>query len=75
MCLKTIIFNNSIISWNSSKQKTVSLSSTEAEYIALTNAVKEAVWLKQLLEELGRKQIEVNIFCDSNSTISLANNP
>ncbi len=68
-------YNNCTISWNSAKQKTVSLSSTEAEYIALASAVKEAVWLKQLLEELGRNQEEMNIFCDNKSTICLANNP
>ncbi len=48
--------NNCTISWNSAKQKTVSLSFTEAGYIALTSAVKEAVLLKQFLDELGRKQ-------------------
>ena len=41
----------------------------------LTSAVKEAVWLKQLLIELGRNQEKINIYCDNNSTICLANNP
>jgi len=57
---------NCTISWNSSKQKTVSLSSTEAEYKALTSAVKEAVWLKQLFVELSRKSEKINIYCDNN---------
>ncbi len=57
------------------KKKTVSLSSTEAEYIALTSAVKEAVWLKQLLVELSRKSEKFNIYCDNKSTICVANNP
>ena len=45
--------NNCIFRWNSAKQKTVSLSTTEAEYIALTTAIKEALWLNQLLKELN----------------------
>ncbi len=68
-------YNNCTISLNSAKQKTVSLSSTEAEFIALARAVKEAVWLKQLLVELSRKSEKINIYCDNNSTICLANNP
>jgi hypothetical protein len=62
------------VSWNSSKQKTVALSSTEAEYVALTNAIKEGVWLKQLLSELG-SQDKMTILCDNKSTICLTNNP
>lgn len=41
------------ISWCSKRQATVALSSTEAEYIALTLAAKEATWLRLLLTELG----------------------
>jgi hypothetical protein len=62
------------VSWNSSKQKTVALSSTEAEYVALTNAIKEGVWLKQLLSELG-SQDKMTILCDNKSTICLTNYP
>lgn len=40
-------------SWCSKRQSTVALSSTEAEYIALTLAAKEATWLRLLLTELG----------------------
>ena len=41
------------ISWRSSLQKVVALSTTEAEYTALSVAVKEGVWLKRFAEELG----------------------
>ena len=41
------------ISWKSSLQSVVALSTTEAEYIALTEAVKEAIWLRGLVTELG----------------------
>jgi len=52
----------------------VALSSTEAEYMALTEAAKEAVWLLGLMNELGFKQDSVNIHCDSKSAIALARN-
>jgi hypothetical protein len=67
--------NNCIITWNSAKQKTVSLSSTEAEYIALTTAIKEALWLNQLLKELNRGLTEIKMMCDNKSTICLSKNP
>lgn len=41
------------VSWRSKRQSTVALTSTEAEYIALTLAAKEATWLRLLLTELG----------------------
>ncbi len=44
------------VSWCSKRQSTVALSSTEAEYIALTLAAKEATWLRPLLTELGLLQ-------------------
>jgi hypothetical protein len=43
------------IGWSSRKQEVVALSSTEAEYIAMTVAAQEAAWLKMLLEEIGEK--------------------
>ncbi|XP_073107386.1 secreted RxLR effector protein 161-like [Elaeis guineensis] len=41
-----------VISWSSKKQKTISLSSAEAEYIAANNAACEAVWLRRLLSDM-----------------------
>ncbi|KAH9324677.1 hypothetical protein KI387_004855, partial [Taxus chinensis] len=46
------------VSWISRLQKLVALSTTEAEYVAATEASKEMIWLQQLLEELGHKQEE-----------------
>lgn len=40
-----------IVSWESSKQKTIALSSTEAEYMAIADASKEAIYLRKLLSE------------------------
>ena len=69
------MYGNCLISWNSAKQKVVSLSSTEAEYIGLTTGVKELMWLRQLLKELNRRKKELVIHCDNKSTICLAKNP
>ena len=38
--------------WSSKKQELVTLSTTEAEYVAATHAAKEAIWLQQLIREI-----------------------
>lgn len=62
----------SVISWQSKKQKTVSLSSTEAEYVALSEATREAVYLRNLMSELTFKQCVIKIYCDNQSALKLA---
>ena len=62
------------VSWKSTLQSTVALSTTEAEYMAVSEAVKETIWLKGLLEDLGVVQSRINLFCDSQSAIHLAKN-
>lgn len=69
------ILGGSPISWESRKQRTVALSSTEAEYMALTEAAKEAVYLRRLLSELGFDKLgHVSLFCDNNGAQKLAKN-
>lgn len=63
------------ISWQSSKQNSTALSSTEAEYIGLCEASKEAVYLKNLLNELVGFDKPVTIFNDNQSAHKLATNP
>ena len=62
------------VSWKSTLQATVALSTTEVEYMAATEAAKEALWLKGLIKELGILQGGVPLLCDSQSAISLAKN-
>jgi hypothetical protein len=63
------------ISWQSKKQSMTALSSTEAEYVALTSGSTEAVWLRRLLAELGQPQEgPTRIFVDNQSAINLAKN-
>ncbi|KAL5754948.1 hypothetical protein ACOSP7_023168 [Xanthoceras sorbifolium] len=63
------------VSWVSQLQKIVALSTTEAEYVVVTEASKEMVWLQSFLEELGKKQEDNVLYCDSQSAIHLAKNP
>lgn len=53
----------------SQKQNLVTLSSTEAEYVALFHTVTEVVYLRRLLEELGFPQLPTIVFQDNQSTI------
>lgn len=45
-----------VINHTSSVQKGIALSSTEAEYVALSGGMKMIIWIRQILEELGKKQ-------------------
>ena len=56
-------------------QKIVALSTTEAEYVAVTENYKELIWLKDFIKELGKEQVTSSLHSDSLSTIDLANNP
>ena len=55
------------VSWGSKKQSCVALSTAEAEYMALTSAAQEAVWMQHLQNDL--------IYEDNQSTICMAKNP
>ena len=68
-------FCGSCISWKSQLQPIVALSTTESEYIALTEAFKEAMWLKGLVSEIGFLKQDVVVFSDSQSAIHLCKNP
>ena len=63
------------MSWQSKLQKCVALSTTEVEYIAVTEACKEVLWMTKFLEELGQEQETLRLFCDSQSVVHLNKNP
>lgn len=65
---------NGAVSWNSKRQPTVAASSTEAEYMSLSSAVQEVMWLKQFGQDfdIELKTEAVKIGCDNQSTIKLA---
>ncbi|KAL0448605.1 UNVERIFIED_CONTAM: Retrovirus-related Pol polyprotein from transposon RE2 [Sesamum latifolium] len=67
--------NGGVVSWKSSKQDTTANSTMEAEYIAASEAAKEAIWMKNYIQELGVVPSiaePVVIFCDNNGAIAQA---
>lgn len=61
------------ISWTSRKQLSVTLSSTEAEYVAAAQASQEVIWLRQLLTDLGQPQLgPTEIYEDNQGCLVLA---
>ncbi|KAL0307499.1 UNVERIFIED_CONTAM: Retrovirus-related Pol polyprotein from transposon TNT 1-94 [Sesamum angustifolium] len=70
--------NGGVVAWKSSKQDTTVDSTMEAEYIAASEAAKEAVWMKNYIQELGVVPSIVEpviIFCDNNRAIAQAKEP
>ncbi|GJV10768.1 hypothetical protein Tco_1352309 [Tanacetum coccineum] len=63
------------VSWMSRIQKCVAMSTTEAKYMAIAEAGKELVWLKNFLEQLDRAQTECVLFLDNESAIHITKNP
>lgn len=65
---------NSIVSWESRKQRTVALSSTEAEYMSLSDACKEALFIKAFMSECLKLDVKIVVYNDNQSTIKLSEN-
>lgn len=61
-----------MISWMSTKQDRVSLSSVEAEYVVSCEVGKEVVWLRKLLTDLFEKPLDPTVInCDNQSCIKM----
>jgi hypothetical protein len=57
------------VSWKARLQDTVALSTTKAEYMAIAEVTKEALWLKGIYSELCGIKSCITIYCDSQSAI------
>jgi hypothetical protein len=68
------LFNSPIV-WSSRRQATVSSSTVEAEYIAITEAGREVKWMRGLLATLGYRQPTTTLFCDNQGAIQLTKRP
>ncbi|CAI0432185.1 unnamed protein product [Linum tenue] len=66
------------ISWSSKKQPVVTLSTTEAEFVAASYCASQCVWLRRVLEQMNWKSCvrgATRIMCDNSSAIKLSKNP
>ena len=67
-----------VVSWSSKKQPVVTLSTTEAEFVAASFYATQCVWMRRILEQIEWKEsiaTSTIILCDNNSAIKLSKNP
>jgi hypothetical protein len=72
------VLNGSAVSWKNSKQETIVDSTTEAEYIASSEAAKECMWIKKFVTKLGvvpSASGPLELYCDNNGAIAQAKEP
>jgi len=70
-------FGRGAVSWSSKKQPIVTLSSTESEYVVLTHAFKDIIWIQKFIKEISpffpfNFSIPTNLFCDNQGAIRLS---
>ena len=63
------------VCWSSRKQKTVALSSTEAEYMTMSDTSRQLIWIQNLFKEIGFPINGIDLNCDNQGAIFLASNP
>nr|GFB46674.1 putative reverse transcriptase, RNA-dependent DNA polymerase [Tanacetum cinerariifolium] len=64
----------SLISWSSKRQKSGAISSTEAEYIALSGCCAQILWMRSQLSDYGLVFNKIPMYCDNKSAIALCCN-
>ncbi|WVZ96842.1 hypothetical protein U9M48_042425 [Paspalum notatum var. saurae] len=69
------LLGHSLVSWSSKKQNCVSLSTAEAEYIAVGSCCAQILYIKQTLLDYRVELSRVPLLCDNDSAVKLANNP
>ena len=70
------LLSSGAVAWSSKKQPIVTLSTTEAEFVAASSCACQSVWMRGILEQLGHEQSKcTDMFCDNTSTIKLSKNP
>ncbi|GJX30031.1 retrovirus-related pol polyprotein from transposon TNT 1-94 [Tanacetum coccineum] len=63
-----------LVSWSSKKQKSTAISSTEAEYIALSGCCSQILWMRSQLTDYGFQFNKIPLYCDNKSAIALCYN-
>ena len=71
-----LILNGGPVAWGSRRQNCVSLSTTEAEYVAACENTKQIAWFREILKDIGIIQNNATpLFCDNQGAIHLSKNP
>jgi hypothetical protein len=65
----------SLVSWASKKQKSVALSTAEADYIATGHCCAQLLCMRQTLRDYGYRLSKVHLLCDNKSAICMLDNP
>ncbi|GJY26658.1 gag-pol polyprotein [Tanacetum coccineum] len=63
-----------LVSWSYKKQKSTSISSTEAEYISLSGCCAQILWMRSQLTDYGFQFNKIPLYCDNKSAIALCCN-
>ena len=66
---------NNLVSWYNKKQNSISLSTAEAEYIAIGSCCTQLLWMKQMLADYGIVRDTLIVYCDNTSAINISKNP
>jgi len=69
----TFMLHGGAVSWSTKQQEIVSLSTTESEYVAITHAAKEGLWIHSLISQLFPRKLDpMTLFLDNQSAVALA---
>ena len=66
---------NNLVSWMSKKQNSISLSTAEAKYIAVSSCCTQLLWMQKFLLNYGIRQEHLTIYCDNTSAVNISKNP
>ncbi|GKE04664.1 retrotransposon protein, putative, ty1-copia subclass [Tanacetum coccineum] len=68
------LLGDRLVSWSSKRQKSAAISSTEAEYIALSGCCAQVLWMRSQLTDYGLGFNKIPMYCDNKSAIALCCN-
>ncbi|GJS25378.1 retrovirus-related pol polyprotein from transposon TNT 1-94 [Tanacetum coccineum] len=68
------LLGDRLVSWSSKRQKSAAISSTEAEYIALSGCCAQVLWMRSQLTDYGFGFNKIPMYCDNKSAIALCCN-
>ncbi|GJU04457.1 retrovirus-related pol polyprotein from transposon TNT 1-94 [Tanacetum coccineum] len=63
-----------LVSWSSKKQRSTAISTTEAEYIAMSGCCAQILWMRSQLKDYGFDFNKIPLYCDNKSAIALCCN-